>query len=302
MIDLAGKKAVVTGGSSGIGRAIAETLATAGARVCVADLTEQAREGGDSTVARITARGGSAEFVKLDVTASAHVASVFADLDERLDGLDILVNNAGVLREGSVADTDDETWRVQFAVNVDGTFHCTREIVRALRRRERPGKIVNISSISGFRGNPGFAAYCASKGAIVNFTRQVGLDYAGHGINVADMRFDARGVELDRGKLFGGKVRVTDVDVVRVSARISAADIRQATGVDVRLVEGQGTATLADGVIRLSVGGLPVVRIPAPDASLLPCDAELRVDDGSLVAECSSDELPDFIASAVVDV
>jgi NAD(P)-dependent dehydrogenase (short-subunit alcohol dehydrogenase family) len=184
MIDLAGKNAVVTGGSSGIGRAIAETLAKAGAHVCVADLTEHAREGGDSTVGLITAQGGSAEFVKLDVTSSAHVASVITELDERLGGLDILVNNAGVLREGSVADTDDETWRVQFSVNVDGTFHCTREAVRAMLRRDRPGKIVNISSISGFRGNPGFAAYCASKGAIVNFTRQVGLDYAARGINV----------------------------------------------------------------------------------------------------------------------
>lgn len=184
MIDLRDKSAVVTGGSSGIGRAIAETLATAGAHVCVADINETAREGGESTVERIVARGGSAEFVTLDVTVSTDVALVFAELDERLKGLDILVNNAGVLREGSVADTDDEAWRTQFSVNVDGTFHCTREMVRALLARQRPGKIVNISSISGFRGNPGFAAYCASKGAIVNFTRQVALDYAAQGINV----------------------------------------------------------------------------------------------------------------------
>ena len=184
MITLAGKNAVVTGGSSGIGRAVAETLAKAGAHVCVADLTEQAREGGGSTTGVITAHGGSAEFAELDVTNSAHVASVIAELDERLAGLDILVNNAGVLRQGSVAETDDESWRAQFSVNVDGTFHCTREVVRAMLRRDRRGKIVNISSISGFRGNPGFAAYCASKGAIVNFTRQVGLDYAAHGINV----------------------------------------------------------------------------------------------------------------------
>ena len=184
MIDLTGKKAVVTGASSGIGRAIATTLAKVGAHVVVADLTEEAREGGEPTAAVIVAAGGSAEFVKLDVTASAHVASVFADLDERLGGLDVLVNNAGVLREGSVHETDDETWRTQFLVNVDGTFHCTREMVRGLLARKSPGKIVNISSISGFRGNPGFAAYCATKGAIVNFTRQVALDYAGHGINV----------------------------------------------------------------------------------------------------------------------
>jgi NAD(P)-dependent dehydrogenase (short-subunit alcohol dehydrogenase family) len=184
MIDLTSKKAIVTGASSGIGRAIATTLARAGAHVCVADLTQEPREGGESTAALIAASGGSAEFVKLDVTAAADVASVFAELDERLGGLDILVNNAGILREGSVHETDDDTWHAQFTVNVHGTFYCTREMVRGLLKREKPGKIVNISSISGFRGNPGFAAYCASKGAIVNFTRQVALDYAAHGINV----------------------------------------------------------------------------------------------------------------------
>lgn len=184
MITLTGRCALVTGASSGIGRAIATTLAEAGAHVCVADLTDQAREGGESTAAMIEAGGGSAEFTTMDVTDSAHVAAVIGDLDQRLGGLDILVNNAGVLRQGSVTETDDESWRAQFSVNVDGTFHCTREMLRAMLARGRRGKIVNISSISGFRGNPGFAAYCASKGAIVNFTRQVGLDYAAHGINV----------------------------------------------------------------------------------------------------------------------
>lgn len=184
MIDLDSRTAVVTGGSSGIGRAIATTLARAGAHVVVADLDEQPREGGGPAADLIREAGGSAEHVRLDVTDSAQVADVLAQLDARHGGLDILVNNAGVLREGSVHETDDEIWRTQFAVNVDGTFHCTREMVRRLLDRGRPGKIVNISSISGFRGNPGFAAYCASKGAVVNFTRQVALDYAAHGINV----------------------------------------------------------------------------------------------------------------------
>ncbi|GAB3857295.1 3-oxoacyl-[acyl-carrier-protein] reductase [Nocardioides maradonensis] len=184
MIDLNEKFAVVTGGASGIGRAIALTLAEAGATVYVADLTEEAREGGDSTVDLIGAQGGKAEFVRLDVTSSRNVDAVFADLVERTGGLDILVNNAGILREGSVDETDDDTWHSQFNVNVHGTFYCTRAMVRGLRAAHRPGKIVNISSISAFRGNPGFAAYCAGKGAVANFTRQVGLDYAAEGINV----------------------------------------------------------------------------------------------------------------------
>lgn len=183
-VDLNGKNAVVTGASSGIGRAIAITLADAGAHVVVADLTESAREGGETTADLISAGGGSAEFVILDVTDSEGVAAVFSELDRHHRGLDILVNNAGILREGSVHETDDDTWHSQFRVNVDGTFYCTREMVRSLIARDSPGKIVNISSISAFRGNPGFAAYCASKGAIANFTRQVALDYAARGINV----------------------------------------------------------------------------------------------------------------------
>lgn len=184
MIDFTGKVALVTGGSSGIGRAIALTLAKGGATVVNADLTEQAREGGDTTVELITAAGGTASYVSLDVTDPAQVDEAVAHCVETRGSLDILVNNAGVLTSGAAIDTDDETWRKQFAVNVDGTFYCTRAAIRQMLAQGKGGKVVNISSISGFRGNPGFAAYCASKGAIVNFTRQVALDHAKDGINV----------------------------------------------------------------------------------------------------------------------
>lgn len=184
MIDLTGKTALVTGGSSGIGRAIAVTLAKAGAKIAIGDLTDQPREGGTTTVQEVEAAGGSALYVELDVTDPAAVDAAIERTVEALGSLDILVNNAGVLVSGSVTDTDEETWRTQFAVNVDGTFHCLRSGIAQMRRQGHGGKVVNISSISGFRGNPGFAAYCASKGAIVNLTRQVALDYAAEGINV----------------------------------------------------------------------------------------------------------------------
>lgn len=183
MIEFNGKVALVTGGSSGIGRAIARTLAKGGATVVNADLTEEGREGG-KTVDIITEDGGQASYVQIEVTDPASVDAAVAQVVERHGSLDILVNNAGILVSGSVLDTDDETWRKQFAVNVDGTFHCMRAGIRQMRAQGRGGKVVNLSSISGFRGNPGFAAYCASKGAIVNLTRQVALDYAAEGINV----------------------------------------------------------------------------------------------------------------------
>lgn len=184
MIDFTHKVAFVTGASSGIGRSIALTLARGGATIVNADITEQAREGGTTTVEQITADGGTASFIQLDVTDPRAVDAAVEETVRRHGSLDILVNNAGVLTSGSILDTDDETWRTQFAVNVDGTFYCTRAAIRQMLAQGNGGKVVNISSISGFRGNPGFAAYCSSKGAIVNFTRQVALDYAKEGINV----------------------------------------------------------------------------------------------------------------------
>ena len=127
-------------------------------------------------------------------------------------------------------------------------------------------------------------------------------DVVGHGIDVADMRFDARGVDLDRDLLLSGKVRVRDVERVLVTARIDAAAIGAVGGAAARLLDGTASATIAGGTIEVRAGSLPPVRFPGPDESLLPCAAEVRVEDGGLVASCEADELPSFIADAVVDV
>jgi 3-oxoacyl-[acyl-carrier protein] reductase/meso-butanediol dehydrogenase/(S,S)-butanediol dehydrogenase/diacetyl reductase len=184
MIDLTGRSAVITGASSGIGRAIGLKLAAAGADVVVADLREDPREGGETTAALVRDLGRRAEYVECDVTDSASVAALIRTAVDTLGGLDIMVNNAGILVEGTIVDTPDELWRRQMAVNVDGTFYGCREAIRTMLALGRGGKIVNMTSISAVRGNPGFAAYCASKGAVLNLTRQLALDYASHGINV----------------------------------------------------------------------------------------------------------------------
>ena len=183
MIDLSGRTAVVTGGSRGIGRAAALTLARAGARVVVADRSDARRTDGGSTSDLVRAAGGQAESVLLDVSSSAAVDAVFDDVAAR-HGLDVVVNNAGVLSAGSVTETSDEAWRSLFAVNVDGTFYCMRAALRHMTAAGRGGKVVNVASISGLRANPGFAGYCAAKGALVNLTRQAGINYAAQGINV----------------------------------------------------------------------------------------------------------------------
>ncbi|MGW0037568.1 SDR family NAD(P)-dependent oxidoreductase [Gordonia sp. NPDC003376] len=183
MIDLDGKTAVVTGGSRGIGRACALRLAEAGASVVILDRSDWKLPDSESCSGAIRRAGGVARSYRLDVSDSAQVDEVFAMIAAD-QGIDVLVNNAGVLHAGSVTETTDEVWRNQFAVNVDGTFYCTRAALRVMVAAGHGGKIVNVASISGLRANPGFSAYCAGKAAIVNFTRQAGIDYGAMGINV----------------------------------------------------------------------------------------------------------------------
>ncbi|MDQ1135322.1 NAD(P)-dependent dehydrogenase (short-subunit alcohol dehydrogenase family) [Microbacterium sp. SORGH_AS 1204] len=204
MIDLSGKTALVTGGSRGIGRAVSMRLAQAGASVVILDRSDWSLPEDRSCSGAIRARGGRAESRELDVADSAQVDAVIGAIAAERP-IDILVNNAGVLHSGTTTETTDEVWRHQFAVNVDGTFFCTRAVIRTMLAADRGGKIVNVSSISGLRANPGFAAYCASKAAIVNLTRQAGIDYAAQGINVNGV---APGfVETDMTSIYGPDIR-----------------------------------------------------------------------------------------------
>ncbi|PXY23838.1 3-oxoacyl-ACP reductase [Prauserella sp. PE36] len=177
-MDLRGKIAAVVGGTSGIGRAAACRLAEAGARVVTLSRRAVAPDPGCSPEAaeRITHR-------RLNITDSAETAEVFAEL-AGTEGLDLAVHSAGVLAPGATLDTDDELWRRHMATNADGLFFSARESLRQIRASGRGGKVVIVGSVSGQVGNPGFAAYCATKGLVVNLTRQMALDYAAEGINV----------------------------------------------------------------------------------------------------------------------
>jgi NAD(P)-dependent dehydrogenase (short-subunit alcohol dehydrogenase family) len=177
-IDLAGKHAVVTGGSSGIGAAVVRALSAAGASVTVLAPLRAYSE------AEMTMYDNpKVDFKELDVGDSAAVTRVFATIAEK-KGIDISVLSAGLLLLGSVLDTDDETWRKTMAVNLDGLFFTTRESVRHMMAQGRGGKIVTLSSISGYRAHQGCAAYCAAKGGVLHFTRAAAMDCAAHGINV----------------------------------------------------------------------------------------------------------------------
>jgi NAD(P)-dependent dehydrogenase (short-subunit alcohol dehydrogenase family) len=181
---LDGKVAVVTGGSSAIGRAIAIRFAAAGAAaVIVADLQEQPREGGDPTNEVIRAAGGKAEFVRTDVTNPAHLQHAM-EVAETFGGVDVLVNNAGLLRAARLLDMTEADYDAVLDVNLKGVFFACQAAVRSMVAGDRPGVIVNLSSIGGLQGVPGISAYCAAKGAVRTLSYSLAKELGGRGIRV----------------------------------------------------------------------------------------------------------------------
>ena len=164
---LDGRRALVTGGASGIGEHTVRALAGAGASVIVADRNLE----GAQTLAQTLGEAVSA--VKIDVTDPASIRQVF----ESLDRLDILVNNAGIAHVGNIEETELEDWRRVFEVNVDGVFLVTKQALPLLLASEQ-ASIVNISSVAGLTAVGRRFAYCASKGAVIALTRQLAGDYA----------------------------------------------------------------------------------------------------------------------------
>lgn len=174
MFDLTGKTAVVTGAGSGIGRAIAERFAAAGAKVVVADLNPAA---GGETVTRIAAAGGSAEVTALDVADEAGVVALAA----KTGPVDILVNNAGIGHVGTILQTTGEDLDRLYRVNVRGVFNVTKAFLPAMLARHR-GSIVNIASIGGVVAVRDRFAYVTTKFAVVGMTKQVALDHSADGV------------------------------------------------------------------------------------------------------------------------
>lgn len=176
---LEGKVALITGAGHGQGAAGARLFASEGAAVAVADV----HAGNAEAVAReIDAAGGRAIAIAADVSDAAAVESMVARTVDELGGLHILYNNAGVMLPGAVEEYDVDRWNTQWSVNVTGPFLCSKFAIPHLKKDG--GVIVNTASTSGLVGEQGNAPYCATKGAIVNFTRGLALDLAREGIRV----------------------------------------------------------------------------------------------------------------------
>jgi len=178
---LDGEVALVTGGASGIGRAVALAFARVGARVAVLDRDAVA---GAETAAEITAAGGKAEAHALDVTDAPAVDRIFADIFERHGRLDVLVNSACIALRKPAVELPLAEWERVMAVNATGSFLCARAAARHMLDGEG-GRIVNIASIMGFSGGiyPN-VSYQTSKGAVVNLTRALAIEWARRGIRV----------------------------------------------------------------------------------------------------------------------
>ena len=198
MYDLSGKVALVTGagGEYGIGRAIATRLASEGAEVIVNDLVAQPYAdsltrsgwGGLPDVVReIEALGRQALAIEADVSDKPQVQQMVAQALDQFGGIDILVNNAGS-RPGRdrvpIVDLDEDAWDQLQRVNVKGTFLCCQAVVRTMIDRGHGGKIINMSSTAGKKGIPKYAAYCASKFAVIGLTQALALEVAPHRITV----------------------------------------------------------------------------------------------------------------------
>jgi 3-oxoacyl-[acyl-carrier protein] reductase len=179
---LAQRVALVTGGSRGIGRAIALALSRRGAKVIV-NYTSRP-DAAEAVVAEITSAGGQAAAARFDVSDSAAVTESIKELGKTHGGLDILVNNAGVAINGLLMRFSDEQWQKTMAVNLGGAFHCTRAAASLLLRAKEHGRIINITSVVGEMGNRGQSAYAASKAGMIGFTKATALELSSRRVTV----------------------------------------------------------------------------------------------------------------------
>src|SRR5918997_185888 len=179
-MSLEGKIAIVTGAAQGIGRAIAETLARAGADVAIADMDlGRAQE----TAHAVGKTGRRALQVKVNVADWNDVKDMTDRVLKEWGKIDILVNNAGITRDGLLLRMKEEDWNLVLQVNLNGTFHCTKAVLQPMTK-QRGGRIVNIASIVGAMGNVGQANYAASKAAVIGFTKTVAREYASRSVTV----------------------------------------------------------------------------------------------------------------------
>ncbi|UCH46195.1 MAG: 3-oxoacyl-[acyl-carrier-protein] reductase [Nitrospiraceae bacterium] len=177
---LEGKNILITGAAQGIGKSIAIEMAKEGANIGVADINLGTAE---SAAQEISSSGVKSTALQLDVSNQSSVTDAVQAFTKELGSLDVLVNNAGITRDTLLMRMKEEDWDAVLNINLKGTFLCMKESVKIMAK-QRYGKIINISSVVAFIGNPGQANYSASKAGLIGLTRTVAREYASRGIRV----------------------------------------------------------------------------------------------------------------------
>jgi 3-oxoacyl-[acyl-carrier protein] reductase len=180
MPRLANKVAIITGGSRGIGKAIALKMSSEGASVV---LTARTAEAVEAVAEQIRRQGGAALAFAVDVAVPAQVEAMVKATVEKLGGIHVLVNNAGLTRDNLVMRMSDEEWGAVLATNLTGTFNCIRAASKVMMK-QRAGKIINITSVVAEMGNKGQANYCAAKAGVIGLTKSVARELASRNIQV----------------------------------------------------------------------------------------------------------------------
>jgi NAD(P)-dependent dehydrogenase (short-subunit alcohol dehydrogenase family) len=249
-VRLAGERALITGSTSGIGRAIAWRFAAEGAAVCV---TGRDQTRGEAAVAAIEAEGGRARFIPAELRDERACDALVAHAAEALGGLTVLVNNAagGDGGDGPLGDLTTEAWQTILTVNLTAPMWLTRAALVHLIAGGR-GSIVNISSRQAERASPGFAAYCASKGGLNALTRSIAVDYAGRNIRcntispgyVLNDRRDAD-IDPDRRARYEG-MHLTRLgradDIAYAAVYLASAESEFVTGLNLQVDGGSSIA------------------------------------------------------------
>jgi NAD(P)-dependent dehydrogenase (short-subunit alcohol dehydrogenase family) len=207
-----GKHAAITGGAKGMGFEIARRLGLEGACLAIMDIDEAALSSASKI---LSADGINVKAYHLDVTDPIEVAQIFAQLIEHFSGsLDILVNNAGIADFGSVETTEPFAWNRVIAVNLTGTYLCSKSAITAMKKTG--GTIINFGSIAGLVGIPNMAAYCASKAAVIGLTKQMATEYSNQGIRV-NCVCPGMVADTDMGRQILGTDRSEDLSKKRLS-------------------------------------------------------------------------------------
>lgn len=178
MKRLDGKSALITGSARGIGRAFAEAYVREGATVAIADINLERAE---ATAAEI---GASTYALRMDVTDQTSIDAAIAAVEAKTGGLDILINNAALFDLAPIVEISRSSFDMLFSINVAGTLFTMQAAARAMIRRGKGGKIINMASQAGRRGEALVAVYCATKAAVISLTQSAGLDLIQYGINV----------------------------------------------------------------------------------------------------------------------